>query len=52
MEVVRRTEVRGQKSSDGQKSVDESRPTDGSPEVTTPQLTRELCGNGDGNVEL
>jgi hypothetical protein len=21
-------------------------------EVTTPQLARELCGDGDGNVEL
>jgi len=25
---------------------------DGSPKVTTPQLNRELCGDGDGNVEL
>jgi hypothetical protein len=45
---------------DGSRPTDKS-PTDGSPwtkmgtatsEVTTPQLTRELCDDGDGNVEL
>jgi hypothetical protein len=44
-EVVRRTEVRGRKSSDGQKSVDGS-PTNGSPTYVGRVELHRCCGDG------
>jgi hypothetical protein len=51
---VRWTEVQGRKSKDGSPRTEVPRTKIGTAtsEVTTPQLARELCGNGDGNVEL